>query len=911
VTNGALYIRSWSASHTFSAPYEADAPPLGDPVVADVNGDGTSDVLVVNASGMIRYRQGVPGQPGSFEPPLTVNPGNPSRDIVWVPDTLDGPLLASVDALDDKVSLFAYRKGKFTMVGSLATGQLPAQIIAVDLDDRGWDDLIVRNAGNGTISIFLNNQLGIFETGFAAPFLLASTISVGTGVSDVQAIDTTGDGRLDLVVTNQLTGQLSVVLNEGVDHFGTPVSFRAGTSLPGVEPGGTRDVSSLEVTAGVAGGHLGPGGPIGLVTINPGTNTIDLLKVLGDGQLSNPVSAPPVPIPNQSPPQFLRVAEFTADGDLDLAVLTLTGLSIYLGNGQGSFVFNHTYPVPSTADGLTIADLSGNGKLDVVVGDAYGDVLVLVVNGNRTFQPYRKSDQSVLLAVADLSGDGSNDFIYADQGRNQVSVQYGGSASPSVLADQSQDLIQPGAVALADLNGDGILDLIVADSGGDNVLIYPGLGNGQFGTAINNGYGYFVGTNSVGITVADLRGSLPDLVVADEGSNEVSILLNTSVPGGPISFSPGQRLSSGGIGPVSTVVETSASSPYPYIMVTNSGSNNVVMLQGVQPGYFGDQDPRYFAVGIAPTNSFVGNFNGQTDLVTIDAGSNQVTVTSDFEGSNPLVSTLSSGGVDPTAAFDFSTTGGFEDLVVANSGDGVLALFDGGPQGLVMANSESEQGLPAPTVMSFAALTSGAVELYAATAGPEAADLVTLSLSIAGETTSGRSDFSGAAPVQLVSLNGSSLPLLATVLTLTPNVSSDASLASPSESEAAGLVASVAGAATSAGQGPYSAMRRGASSPETPDEPGAVGMPVPAVLSPWERFLLGLDEALEALERRGSDEMPAPSAPTDPRDAPPKPTAPANGESVRRSAADRPSDDGGDGIDLSEASPLRSSVETH
>ena len=71
-----------------------------------------------------------------------------------MPDTLDGPLLASVDAQDDAVSLYAYRDGAFVLVGSLATGQLPAQIIAADLTGDGWDDLVVRNAGDGTLSVF-------------------------------------------------------------------------------------------------------------------------------------------------------------------------------------------------------------------------------------------------------------------------------------------------------------------------------------------------------------------------------------------------------------------------------------------------------------------------------------------------------------------------------------------------------------------------------------------------------------------------------------------------------------------------------------------------------------------------------------------------------------------------------------
>ncbi len=158
-------------------------------------------------------------------------------------------------------------------------------------------------------------------------------------------------------------------------------------------------------------------------------------------------------------------------------------------------------------------------------------MLVLLGNGDGTFQPYHEANQAVELAVADLTGNGSKDIIYADQGLDRVVVDYGAGNS-SVLANQSTGLLDPGAVALADLNGDGIPDLIVANSGSNNVLIYPGLGNGQFGPAINGGNGYFVGTNPVGITVANLTGNgLPDLVVADKGSNQVSILLNQSQRG--------------------------------------------------------------------------------------------------------------------------------------------------------------------------------------------------------------------------------------------------------------------------------------------------------------------------------------------------------------------------------------------
>ena len=76
---------------TFTAPGQFATTPHATPLVADVNGDGTKDVLVVDGAGNILYRQGIPGQPGSFEPPVTVNPGTPSRDIAWVPNTGPGP----------------------------------------------------------------------------------------------------------------------------------------------------------------------------------------------------------------------------------------------------------------------------------------------------------------------------------------------------------------------------------------------------------------------------------------------------------------------------------------------------------------------------------------------------------------------------------------------------------------------------------------------------------------------------------------------------------------------------------------------------------------------------------------------------------------------------------------------------
>ena len=101
---------------------------------------------------------------------------------------------------------------------------------------------------------------------------------------------------------------------------------------------------------------------------------------------------------------------------------------------------------------------------------------------------------------------------------------------------------------LADLNGDGIPDLIVPNTGGNNVLVYPGLPGGGFGPALNDGNGFPTGTNPVAVIVANLNGR-PDLIVANKGSNDVSILLNEPMATASRSCQgPGSRVGAGPVG---------------------------------------------------------------------------------------------------------------------------------------------------------------------------------------------------------------------------------------------------------------------------------------------------------------------------------------------------------------------------
>jgi hypothetical protein len=833
------------------------------PIVADFNGDGTDDVCELNAAGDILYRQGRPSQPGTFDPPVKINPGRPARDLVAV-KTSSGLILAAVDDGGDHVSLYQFTTRGFIPVGSLATGRLPAQIAAADLNGDGLDDLVVRNAGDGTLSIFLG-ALPSAANGYLSggpPFLLSATLPVGLGVSDLTLADTTGRGMIDILVTNKLTGQVSVLRNTGNGTFAPPAVYRAGTGVSGLDTtSGDSVVTSQDATEGVAAGQFTRGGSTGLVTINPGSKTLDLLAGLGGGRFANPVA-----IDTNSGASVVRVGDFDRDGTSDLAILDSHGLSVLLSDGKGGFLSPVHYDAGQDPTGLTIADVNRDGKLDLVVGNSYGDVLVLLGKGDGSFQPWRKADQSITLAVADLTGNGSKDIIYADKGLDRVVVDYGGGQS-TVVGDRSSGLLSPGAVKLADLNGDGIPDLIVANSGSNNILIYPGLGNGQFGPALNGGHGFFTGTNPVAVTVADINGDgKPDLLVANAGSNDVSVFLGVGT-GTSWTLSPGPRIKTDA-GPTDLAVGNFLGTGRLDLAVTNQDANNVQIFPGLGGGFFNDQNPRTFAVGSQPGQLIVGSFDGKPDLLTVNAGSNDLTLISNFTSPDFVTITIPSGGQDPVTAFAFNSGSGFDDLVVANNADGALALFEGGPEGLTLFSTETMPELPSPTALAFAALSGGQIQFYAATEGREAAVLVELSLTGESGLPSAASALSPSIPenvAQLVPVSESSLALVGSLLIVTlESPASELSVSSAEIAAATGTGALAAGP-SAVGQSLVGRGENGLGEGTGDLELGQSEQPsaaiAPAKTISWERFVLGIDEALERYDREHQEKAPSERTP--------------------------------------------------
>jgi hypothetical protein len=288
----------------------------------------------------------------------------------------------------------------------------------------------------------------------------------------------------------------------------------------------------------VAVADLTNNGKLDIITANPDTGVSVLL---GDGKGGFP-PAPGSPFMTASGPQSVAVGDFNGDGKLDLAVAcfqVINGqggqVSVFLGNGDGTFQPYKNYLVGSDPFSVVTGDFNRDGKLDLAVGDHGGPgVSVLLGNGDGTFQPQTvypiQGGLLTSLAEGDLRGNGKLDLVTANPAFSGLPATQPG-ATVSVLLGNGDGTFQSAAnipvpsnpveAILGDFNGDGRLDVATANS--DNtVSVLLGNGDGTFAPPRNSA----VGGPALALAAADFNGDRRlDLVVANGAQNTVSVLL--------------------------------------------------------------------------------------------------------------------------------------------------------------------------------------------------------------------------------------------------------------------------------------------------------------------------------------------------------------------------------------------------
>ncbi len=369
-------------------------------------------------------------------------------------------------------------------------------------------------------------------------FLVAPVYgSGGSFARTLATADVNGDGVNDVIVVNEFgdsadatSGNVEVLLGKGDGSFQPAVSYpysgNQATSvvIADVNRDGKPDIlfaiacaDSPQCTVGGVG-----------VLLGNGDGTFQPSVTINSGQYND---------------QSLAVADVNRDGKLDLLLTFYCtsgctadgGVAVFLGNGDGTFQAPVNYD--SGGYGTTsvaVADTNGDNKPDLFVGGCGGHsscigggVSLMLGNGDGTFAApvnFYSGGQPSFVNAADVNGDGSIDLILGNGG---VVVALGnGDGSFRAPVTYGSGGLNPASLAIGDLNDDGSLDLLVAnecvssgscaDASG-NVSVLFGKGDGTFKPAVQYGSG---GNDAVSVAVGDVTdGGKPLVVVANECFN--------------------------------------------------------------------------------------------------------------------------------------------------------------------------------------------------------------------------------------------------------------------------------------------------------------------------------------------------------------------------------------------------------
>ena len=338
--------------------------------------------------------------------------------------------------------------------------------------------------------------------------------------------DFNGDAKPDLIVAG--LPNVSVLLGKGDGTFtqasGSPINMYSPSA--GTDPG----------PCGVVVGDFNNDGKLDFAVANGGYtfNNVPVLLGNGDGTFT---ASPGQTTASRPTSCALAAADFNGDGGLDLSV----GNDIYgtfdilLGYGAGAFTEAANSPMFLSVLGqssVAVGDLNGDGKLDLAIAtQSTNGVTILLGNGDGTFTPTSgpaptvgKQPQGIV--AGDFNGDGKLDLAITNAADNTVTILLGNGDGTFTQASGSPIAVgtAPYAIVAADFRANGKLDLAVVNSGSNNVTLLLGNGDGTFAQAPASPFP--VGKAPYSLVVGDFNSSgRPGLAVANSTDGTISVLV--------------------------------------------------------------------------------------------------------------------------------------------------------------------------------------------------------------------------------------------------------------------------------------------------------------------------------------------------------------------------------------------------
>jgi autotransporter-associated beta strand protein len=320
--------------------------------VADFNGDGKSDIAVVNNAVAGSVGILISNGDGTFQPKVDYAAGTNPLDARAGDINADGKIDLSVVSPSGTVNiLLGNGDGSFAVPVSYATGLGARAIVVGDFNHDGKFDVATMNSG--TASVLLGNGDGTFQAHKDAVFV---------GNTNMIAGDFNHDGNLDLATSNTLSvGTITLLRGHGDGTFDPEININA-NSAP----------------VYLADGDFNHDGYDDFAVANSYSATsMSVILNNGDGTY-----APPTLYSIAQTGYEIEVADFNNDGFQDFAVRGASQYQIEYGKGDGTFytAVNFATPPGQFEKGSQHGDFNGDGAIDLTYVSSAGVTVVMNAN---------------------------------------------------------------------------------------------------------------------------------------------------------------------------------------------------------------------------------------------------------------------------------------------------------------------------------------------------------------------------------------------------------------------------------------------------------------------------------------------------------------------------------------------------
>jgi len=324
----------------------------------DFNNDGKTDLAVVNEVSRdfrVFLNNGInydsifatyPLPAGSFPSPSEAA----DFDHDGIVDMVIG------NAANNKLSLFMGLGNALFMPEVPYTASNNVRGVAVaDFDGDGFDDVVTANRGGSNISLFKNNGNGTFGSAF-------NINTVGNSETAVMIADANNDGIQDAIVGCYQSNEIVLLLGDGNGGF----NFSSRSALNGAP-------------WAIVVGDINGDGNVDVAACLSSANRIGI--IFGDGAgglgtVTNYLSG--------SFPLAIDIGDVDGDNDLDIISSQYAGADFRVFENMGTGVLSTTPIIlPSSGSGscITVHDRDNDGDLDLAGIDEVDDLLFIFNNG--------------------------------------------------------------------------------------------------------------------------------------------------------------------------------------------------------------------------------------------------------------------------------------------------------------------------------------------------------------------------------------------------------------------------------------------------------------------------------------------------------------------------------------------------